>query len=91
MNSGIIRAGLVALILMSAPVFGQTLDEVERAIIEASGKIQSYTVDVKIVMDFSTSDMTMGKTTTGTTEFMRDGDKVFYRSDNASSMTIHIA
>lgn len=74
--------------LLCGVASAQTLEEVEDKLIAASEKLKSFTADMRMEMDMTTAGMTMKTTTTGTTEFMRDGDKVYSRSEMVSSMTM---
>lgn len=90
MKRGMLRVGLVAsaIVLLSGAAFGQTIEEVEEKLIAASAKVKSFTADMNMVVDMTTPDMTMKTKTSGTMEFLRDGDKVYTRSEMKSSTTM---
>jgi len=85
-----LRAALAGLFVVGLAVQlnAASLEEIEKKIIEASEKIQSYTADLAMVMDTDQHGMTMKSVGKGTMEYMRKGDTALMRSEYEATMTM---
>ncbi|MBI4719295.1 MAG: outer membrane lipoprotein carrier protein LolA [Planctomycetes bacterium] len=63
----------------------ETIEEVEKKLVEAQGKLKSYTAKTKTTQDLDMSEESKIKSTDeGTIEWMRVGDKTLFRQDSKS-------
>jgi len=73
--------GWLLAILLAAPAAADTLEEAEKKLVEAYGKLKSYTATFKATQDMEMGGMRVKSVSQGTTEWLRRGEKVLYRVD----------
>jgi len=74
--------------LMGGTVQAQTVEEVEKKLVDAHGKMKSYTSKTKTVQNFDMSGMKMTSDYGGTVEWKREGDKQKFRTEMKGSTTM---
>lgn len=79
-------AGLMALSLTGV-VQAQSLEDVEKKLIEAHSKLKSYTSKTKTVQNFDMGGNKMSSDYGGTVEWKRDGDKQMFRTEMKGTTT----
>lgn len=89
MRQETLRAALAGLFVvgLAAQLNAASLEEIEKQIVAAAEKIQSYTADTTMVMDMDQPGMSVKSIGKGIMEYMRKGDKALMRIENESSTT----
>ena len=72
----------------SGLAFAQSLDDIEKKVTEAHGKMKSYTSKTKTVQNMDMGGQKMSVDYGGTVEWKRDGDKQKFRTDMKGSTTM---
>jgi len=74
-------------LLFSGLASAASVEEVQKALEDARGKVKSYTAKTKMTQDIEMGGgMKMQSTMEGTIEWMRKGDKVLYHNENKGTM-----
>jgi outer membrane lipoprotein-sorting protein len=81
----IMLAGLFALVI-AAPALAQSLDDVEKKIVEAADKVKSFTADMTMESEMQQGGRTMAHRGKGTIEVVRRGDKMLSRMEQKITM-----
>lgn len=72
----------LAVLLPAYPAAAETIEDVEKKIIESQGKLKSYTAKMKTKQDLDVGEGNRIKSDVeGAVEWMRKGDKVLYHSE----------
>lgn len=81
--NGMVRLGLclLASAALNATAAAATIEEVQKALIEAHGKLKSYSANFVAKQDMSMQGMTMKGDFRGSHEYVRKGDKTFIRTE----------
>ncbi len=79
--------GLVC-VLLAAPALADTLDEIEKKLVESNAKLKSYSAKTTMSQDMSFGEgMQMKSNSTGTVEWARRDGKEMFRTDLSGSQT----
>lgn len=89
MKMGLWRlAGCAAAVLfLAVGAFGETVDEVHAKLNDAFARVGSYSAQTETIYNMTMSGIKLDGKQTGSTKWMRKGDKVLSRSEHESKMT----